>query len=133
LDLPTGPLPVKCGQNIAIYPFITHHDANLFASPDEFQLERFLGQPVESSTVTDVKGNKVSGGYMPFGAGISMCPGRHFARNEIKLYVVTFLSLFDLEAVDAAPLQHPGYLLSRAGLGIFPPAKDVQVKYSPKA
>ena len=134
LDLPTGPLPVKSGASIAIYPFITHHDASLFASPDEFQLERFLDLPVENGTMTDVNGVKVPHAFLPFGSGISMCPGRHFARNEIKIFCVTFLSAFELEAADnAAPLQHPGYLLSRAGLGIFPPAKDVQVKYSPKA
>ena len=133
LELPSGPLPLKRDANICIYPYLTHHDPSIYADPEEFKLDRFATTPVESSTVTDVQGRKVPCGFLPFGAGISLCPGRHFARNEIKLFLVTLLDLVDLEpTVAPADLKHPGHLLSRAGLGIFPPAHDIQVRYTPK-
>lgn len=130
LDLPTGPLKVKKGENIAIYPYLQHHDASLFPDPESFQLDRWIDKPVESSTVTNVKGEKLNSAFLPFGSGISMCPGRHFARNEIKTFLVGFFTLFDLQEGQA--IKNPGYLLSRAGLGIFPPATDVQVTFSHK-
>jgi cytochrome P450 len=113
----------------------------LFPDPESFVLDRFLGAPVEGGTVTAPDGTKVPNGFMPFGSGISTCPGRHFARAEIKLFLIELLTRFDLAGAEgggkqgttrASPLSHPGYLLSRAGLGIFPPAKDVQVAYTQK-
>lgn len=51
-----------------------------------------------------------------------MCPGRHFARNEIKLAVAILLANLDVEVLDAAvpPLDQ-----GRAGLGILPPTRAV--------
>jgi len=132
LDLPSGSLDLKAGDSVAIYPWLTHHDAALFPDPERFVLDRFVGMPVESGMVTAVDGSKVPGGYMPFGAGISMCPGRYFARAEIKIFLLEFLTRFDVTAASADDAQHPGFLLSRAGLGIFPPAKDVSVAYAQK-
>jgi hypothetical protein len=33
---------------------------------------------------------------MPFGGGASLCPGRMFARNEVKAFVATMISCCDL-------------------------------------
>jgi len=51
-----------------------------------------------------------------------MCPGRHFARNEIKLATAIVLGEFDLQVrgSEIPPLDN-----SRAGLGILPPSHDV--------
>lgn len=78
---------------------------------------------------------------MPFGGGKSKCPGRMFARNEIRLMVLAFVLLMKARlehkdarrsstssgdpgvspamAVDAS--SWPDLLKSRAGLGILPP------------
>lgn len=131
LDLPTGPLSIKKGMNLAIYPYLTHHDSSIFPNPEEFNLERWMEKSIEIGTITDVKGNKIPNAFMPFGSGISMCPGRHFARAEIKMFCVTFLHLFDIQS-EGTSLKAPGFLLSRSGLGIFPPEKDVNIKYAPR-
>lgn len=55
----------------------------------------------------------------------------HCFRNEVKIFTSVFLSLFDIQPVGE--LKNPGYLLERAGLGIFPPASDVQIEYKLKA
>jgi len=133
LDLPTGALHVRAGDSLAIYPHLTHHDPTIFPRPNEFDLTRFEGKPIEGGTVTDVNGRRVPNAMMPFGSGVSMCPGRYFARNEIKIFLALFLERFEFDmSRGAEAVQHPGYLLSRAGLGIFPPAKDVQIKYRQK-
>jgi len=36
---------------------------------------------------------------MPFGGGAGMCPGRMFARNEIKLFLCVMLYHFELELI----------------------------------
>lgn len=131
LDLPCGKLTLNKGENVAIYPFTTHHDPAVFADPEEYRLSRWEDKPVEGSTITAPNGQKIASAFLPFGSGISMCPGRHFARNEIKLALITLLQLF--EFAPQGELKHPGYLLSRAGLGIYPPAKDVTVMLKPIA
>lgn len=80
LDLPSGPQSFKAGDNLALYPFLAHHDPTIFAEPDQFRLQRFLGMPVENGTVVAPDGRRVPNAYLPFGAGVSLCPGRNFAR-----------------------------------------------------
>lgn len=64
---------------------------------------------------------------MPFGSGSSMCPGRHFAINEIKQFLCLVLLYFNLEL-------EPGQTRatvdsSRAGLGILFPSANVHFRY----
>ncbi len=61
--------------------------------------------------------------FLPFGAGLTLCPGRRFARNEIKILLVFLLNKFDFEIVDkkVKPVIDGG----RAGIGIFPPRNDI--------
>lgn len=64
---------------------------------------------------------------MPFGSGSTMCPGRHFALNEIKQFLCLLLLYFDLELEEdqtTATLDH-----SRAGLGVLLPNTDVRFRY----
>lgn len=70
--------------------------------------------------------------YMPFGGGYSLCPGRRFARNEVKTAVVFLLTRFQVKFAteDEKAPAHPGFDGARAGLGIFPPKTDVNVFFS---
>lgn len=69
--------------------------------------------------------------FMPFGGGATLCPGRRFARNEIKTLVVFLLQRFEIgfshSAGHVGQVQEPGFDGARAGIGIFPPKKDVDV------
>jgi hypothetical protein len=63
--------------------------------------------------------------FLPFGGGVTLCPGRRFARNEVKCLVAFLLTEFEFAFVGAP--VHPGHDGARAGLGIFPPKGDVAV------
>ena len=94
--------------------------------------------------------------------GATYCPGRRFARNEVKTIVAVLLTQFDLAIVDppsttptATPtaastsattsggvssgdvfdtreVNGPGINGARAGLGIFSPKNEVRLKISRK-
>ena len=56
-----------------------------------------------------------------------MCPGRAFARREIKSFVASVLLHFELSLEDPdAPL--PPFDATRVGLGILPPAAGADVR-----
>jgi len=65
--------------------------------------------------------------YMPFGGGYTYCPGRRFARNEVKTMVAFLLTRFELSLVTEKNTIRPEVDGARAGLGIFPPKTDVDV------
>lgn len=62
--------------------------------------------------------------YLPFGAGVTLCPGRRFARNEVKILLVFLLNKFDFTLVDKS--KRPVIDGGRAGIGIFPPLHDIE-------
>lgn len=64
---------------------------------------------------------------MPFGSGSSMCPGRHFAINEIKQFLCLMLLYFDLELDQGQTRATVDS--SRAGLGILFPSTNVRFRY----
>lgn len=76
-------------------------------------------------------GQKLKYYLMPFGSGASMCPGRHFAINEIKQFLCLLLLYFKLELEEgqARATLDP----SRAGLGILSPSTDVRFRYRLRA
>ncbi len=66
-----------------------------------------------------------NGAYLPFGGGVSYCPGRRFARNEVKALLAFLVTRFDL-TMDP-DVANPGFDNTRAGVGIFPPRVDVPI------
>lgn len=66
---------------------------------------------------------------MPFGSGVTICPGRLFAVQEIKQFLILMLSYFELELVESC-IQMSPLDQSRAGLGILPPLlHDIEFRY----
>lgn len=65
---------------------------------------------------------------MPFGSGVTICPGRLFAVQEIKQFLILMLSYFELELVESC-VKSPPLDQSRAGLGILPPLYDTEFRY----
>lgn len=123
LELESGPVAVRAGDRVCLVPHFTHFDAEIHRRPRAYDPERFF---VAKGVKQFHKGDrKVPFPLMPFGAGVSMCPGRHFALNEIKQFVAMSLLAADVELLES-PL--PDADTSRAGLGIQPPAKDLRAR-----
>lgn len=119
-------LRIRAGERVGIYPWLGHHNPEIFEAPDEYRFDRFVedGRP---KRVFELNGKRLARPLMPFGGGISMCPGRHFARNEIKIFAAVLLDTFDI-ALEPGPI--PPFVEGRAGLGIFAPAHDVRATLS---
>lgn len=115
-------LPLKQNDELFIYPRLHQIDPGIFEQPHCFQYDRFLdeGRPARFFR----NGRRVTMPTLPFGGGVSMCPGRHFARNEIKILVATLLLWLDAELCSFAS---PELDFSRIGLGILPPKQDVEL------
>jgi len=67
---------------------------------------------------------------MPFGSGVSMCPGRFLASNEIVQVVANVLQRLDIELL---PHETPVVDRRRAGLGVLPPRSDPPFRYKTRA
>lgn len=101
-------------------------------APQEYKFDRFLDEKGQEKTTFTRQGRKLRYFYMPFGSGVTKCPGRFFAVYEIKQFLTLLLSYFDMELLDPA-IQVPPLDQSRAGLGILQPTYDVDFRYKLKS
>ena len=115
---------IRKGDGVSCYPALTHLDSRVFPLPERYQYDRFLNSPVPT-----LDGMKVTSAFMPFGAGISMCPGRHWAMNEIKLLVALLLQNCEWQLMDGETAALPPVDYSRVGIGVYQPKRDMQVRY----
>ena len=123
-------------DKVGIFPTISHYDPRLFQDPTTYKFDRFLKLPesVEMNGGGRPVKVKPSACFLPFGAGVSYCPGRKFARNEIMTIVYYLMRFFSTEFVDVeeAKKYSRSYEGSRAGLGVFPPVNaGIQVTVTP--
>jgi len=100
-----------------------HTHPQLFPGPEAFKFDRFLGESGAALAKAHV---------MPFGGGVSRCPGRAFATREVKAFVALCLQRYDWLLPDelmasALARKIPAFDASRSGLGIYPPAVDFDV------
>lgn len=92
---------LKKGAVVQISGGVIHSDKSIWGEDvEQFNHSRFLGQKARS------------GGFHPaafrgFGGGKTLCPGRHFAVNEILLFAAMIVIGFDMEAQDGGPIRVP--------------------------
>ena len=65
---------IKAGDTIMVAPYVVHRNPDYWPNADEFEPYRFLGRPPENRFA-----------FIPFGAGPRICPGSHFATDEMLL------------------------------------------------
>ncbi|KAJ6787373.1 hypothetical protein PWT90_06301 [Aphanocladium album] len=91
---------LKKGAVVQISGGVIHSDKSIWGEDvDQFNPNRFLGAKARS------------GGFHPaafrgFGGGKTLCPGRHFAINEILLFTVMIVLGFDMESPGGGPVKH---------------------------
>lgn len=126
---PTHPAPVltlKKGDKVMLAPLF-HRDPELFAQPNDFRGDRFVGAK-DAQFVKD--GKVVRTPVVPFGGGVSMCPGRFLAMNEVRLFVALVVRHWEIQWPSNTAI--PPINQQRAGLGSLPPMHDVQVSLRPR-
>ena len=109
-------IAIKPGEILAWFGGASHFDTNLFPQSTEFIFDRFVNKKAEMVS-----------GFMPFGGGKSICPGRFFAKYEIKTCVAMLLRYMEYKLEDTATI--PSQISSRVGVGIAPPSKDIPIMY----
>ncbi|KAM3823853.1 7-alpha-hydroxycholest-4-en-3-one 12-alpha-hydroxylase-like [Vipera latastei] len=119
---------LRKGDKIGLFPYLsTHMDPEIHLEPQVFKYDRFLSQNGNKKEFFK-NGEKVKYFTMPWGAGTSMCPGRYFATNEIKLFAFLMLACFDLELINQQE-EIPPINKTRYGFGVMQPMNDVQFRY----
>ncbi|CAI5640947.1 unnamed protein product [Oreochromis niloticus] len=120
---------LRKGDRIAIFPFSSvQHDPEIHPEPHSFKYDRFLNPDGTKKTDFYKAGKKVKYYTMPWGSGVSMCPGRFFATSELKQFVFLMLVYFELELKNPDE-KIPEIDLSRYGFGTMQPVRDVQFRY----
>lgn len=110
----------------------THHmDADVFEEPERFKHDRFAADPVTGKAKTFTRrstGREVRTPVLAFGGGVSMCPGRFLAINEVRLFVAVVLRHYEVR-LEVEPDALPPLNRQRAGLGTLPPAYDIPFSF----
>ena len=69
----------------------------------------------------------LNGAYIPFGGGPGMCPGRHFAKQEVICTLATLALKYDIE-LRVAKGWEPKMNTSYHPIGALPPKNKVPFK-----
>ncbi|KAJ7771931.1 cytochrome P450 [Mycena maculata] len=117
-----GGYKLDVGEQLICATRSVHLDAEVHEDPYDFVLDRYVEGPLKKATKN---GKTVPNHSMPFGGGISMCEGRHFAQSEIKTFTALLLTYCTLEV--AFTETWPEMRMDRLGVGIISPKGDVSV------
>uniref|UniRef100_A0A8D0DTV1 Cytochrome P450 n=1 Tax=Salvator merianae TaxID=96440 RepID=A0A8D0DTV1_SALMN len=111
---------LRKGDRLLLFPFVAlHTNPEIYSDPHTFKYDRFLN-PDGTKKEFYKNGKKLKYYTLPFGGGTTMCPGRFFAVNEMKMFVIMMLTCFEMELVNAEE-ELPPVNESRYGLGIAQP------------
>lgn len=119
---------LRQGDRVALFPHLSvQMDPEIYPEPHKFKYDRFVN-PDGTKKDFYKDGKRLKYFNMPWGAGVSICPGRFFATTEIKLFVFLMLAHHDLELVDGEE-EIPAIDVSRWGFGTMQPIHDVRFRY----
>ncbi|POS77273.1 hypothetical protein DHEL01_v204344 [Diaporthe helianthi] len=111
---------LKKGAMLQIPSRVIHQDANLWGTDvDEFNPRRFLPEE-KKNRPSDVC-------FRAFGGGKTLCPGRHFATNEVLAVVAVFIARIDMKPV-AGEWKLPTTVNTNVAAVILEPDEDVEVE-----
>ncbi|KAK0620784.1 cytochrome P450 [Immersiella caudata] len=140
-----GGVSLEKGSVLQASTEIMHYDEKIWGMEghpaSEFRPERHIQYVDEVGA--DGKKKRVrkfvmAGGptdFFPYGGGVSICPGRFFAKQEIMLTVALLVSRFDIDFVgwvnkDGSPSDRPAENDVRwSGGASVPPDRDMKVTF----
>ncbi|XP_029930471.1 7-alpha-hydroxycholest-4-en-3-one 12-alpha-hydroxylase-like [Myripristis murdjan] len=120
---------LRQGDRVSLFPYTAVQlDPEVHPDPLSFKYDRFLNPDGSKKTDFYKAGKKLKYFNMPWGAGVSMCPGRFFATNELKQFVFLLLIYFDCELKNPDE-EIPDIDVKRLGFGTMQPTRDVRFRY----
>ncbi|XP_062849547.1 5-beta-cholestane-3-alpha,7-alpha-diol 12-alpha-hydroxylase-like [Trichomycterus rosablanca] len=120
---------IRKGDRVAMFPYTAvQMDPEVHPDPHTFKYDRFLTPEGGRKTDFYKGGKKLKYYNMPWGTGISMCPGRFFAVNELKQFVFLMLSYFDFELKNPDE-EIPDIDTQRWGFGTMHPTRKLRFRY----
>ncbi|XP_061549892.1 5-beta-cholestane-3-alpha,7-alpha-diol 12-alpha-hydroxylase-like [Phycodurus eques] len=120
---------IREGDRMGVFPYCgVQMDPGIHPDPTAFKHDRFLNPDGSRKTEFYKDGKKVKYYTMPWGAGVSICPGRFFATNELKQFIFLMLVYFELELLDPG-MEIPEIDVRRWGFGTMQPVGDVPFRY----
>ena len=125
---------LRKGSLVMMPATVQHFDPSVWGSNiNQFDCKRFT-KPLSDGTgyTFDFKAN-TRGAFRGFGGGLHLCPGRHFATNEILSLVALLILRFDIiPAGDGKwPVIHTDSLSSK-GSAVIMPDNDLDVILCPR-
>ncbi|KAG7269295.1 hypothetical protein CRUP_008906 [Coryphaenoides rupestris] len=120
---------IRQGDRVSLFPYTAIQiDPEIHPDPLSFKYNRFLNPDGSKKTDFYKGGKKLKYYTMPWGAGVSMCPGRFFATNELKQFVFLMILYFDFELTNPNE-ELPDIDVRRWGFGTMQPTRDVGFRY----
>lgn len=109
---------LKPGASILIPSRQLHSNEDVWgASHKDFDVERFAKD----------EGLLKHSSYRPFGGGVSFCPGRKIAKEQVFALVAILVNRFDIAINKAKRPEFPRTDVSTPALGVLAPAKGMDI------
>jgi cytochrome P450 len=122
-DTYLGPWLLKKGAMLQMPSRVIHQDTTLWGSDAaEFNPRRFLPENRQNRP-KDVC-------FRAFGGGKTLCPGRHFATNEVLAVVAVFLARLDMKPIGTGGWKTPACDNTNVAAVVMEPDVDVEVEVS---
>ncbi|KAK0233888.1 cytochrome P450 [Armillaria fumosa] len=122
---------LKKNSQVVCVTRAVHMDEEIHEDAHRFIPDRYLKIDAGQRLFKD--GKEIRDHTMPFGGGVSMCEGRHFALSELKIMLTLLLTHATIE-IDSEMGPQPTVELSmdRMGVGAMPPKGDLNVVIRPR-
>ncbi|XP_060940850.1 7-alpha-hydroxycholest-4-en-3-one 12-alpha-hydroxylase-like [Limanda limanda] len=122
---------LRKGDRLAMFPYsAVQINPEIHPDPHSFKYDRFLNPDGSKKTDFYKNGQKVKFYSMPWGGGVSMCPGRFFASSEVKQFVFLVLAYYEIELKNPEE-KIPEIDFRRWCIGAMHPDREVQFRYRP--
>jgi len=116
---------------------IAHLDEEVWHAEGHAASEFWAARHIKDNETAATRHFAMAGGpnsFFPYGGGVSMCPGRFFAKQEIIITLAMLVAKFDVEFVewtmaDGRPSDRPARNdATRTGSVGVPPDRDMKVR-----
>lgn len=111
---------------------IIHKDGSIWGTDvDEFNPRRFTKDPQAQKSDSGAKKRPSPAAFRAFGGGTTLCPGRHFATNEVIAVTAMFVLRYDMVPAAGAWSMPSTDSSNMAGF-LMEPDTDIDVTVSPR-